>query len=308
MIEDVHIRHLQADDTQAVVSLYAAAATRDPTIGPITQKQWTSFLERPNTAGGRDFRIALLRGRVAGLAESSLRHQTSRRVRFFKLIVEPVSRRMGIGTALLRELLTLDETDASLHFQSLAAADWSDGIAFLEKLGFSHIESELRMRCVSLSAIASLPPARFSIERALKPAALAHDVTLIHNSAFEADIAFRRYTVSEMAKILAEDGQCLWIARSGSDIVGYCLLEIEPHLVWVQQLAIRPDAQRQGLGMGLAHQALLAQNVSQSRPAELNASSVNEGAVELYGKLGFAKTREIRRYGISQKQLEAALR
>jgi len=100
---------------------------------------------------GRDFRVALCGEKLVGRAESSLKEQSGRQVRLFKLVIEPSMRRRAISSALLEELLTLDAPDDNLTFQSLASLDWATGLAFLNASGFLHIESKLSFRCMSLT-------------------------------------------------------------------------------------------------------------------------------------------------------------
>ncbi|NTI41386.1 GNAT family N-acetyltransferase [Rhizobium rhizogenes] len=297
------IRALRVDDTEAVVRLYEAASARDANIGPITSAQWASFMQRPHNRGGQDFRVAVQDDQLVGLAESSLRDQGSHSVRFFKLVVDPSMRRQGIATALLRELLALNAVGDAISFQTLAASDWGDGIAFLEGLGFSHIESEITMRCSALKHLALALPNGLVIERSDHPPHVADDVARLHNVAFASDVAFRTYSVTEMKHILSEENQELWIVRVRSHVLGYCRIEREPKLTWLEQIAIDPRHQGQGLGIALAFQALQAIGIDEERPAGLNVSSVNEKACAMYQKLGFVVRREMRRYSLPQFDL-----
>ncbi len=301
------VRKLQADDTEAVVAVYEAAAARDANIGPITPAQWRGLIQRPQNNGGRDFRVILHDGRLVGLAESSLRHQTGQRVRFFKLAVEPSIRRQGAGTALLREILTLDASDAPVSLQTLASSDWHDGIAFLEGYGFSHIESEIGMRCSSLPALTPPVPDGISIERCPIPSSVAQDVARLHNSAFASDVSFTPSTASDITTLLGEEGQELWIIRDASAILGYCHLECDPHSTWLEQIAIDPVRHGQGLGLALAYAALRNAGIDESHVAALNVCSINGAARSMYRKLGFVNRRETRRYSAQHSRLNDRL-
>lgn len=301
------VRKLQADDTEAVVAVYEAAAARDANIGPITPSQWRGLIQRPQNNGGRDFRVILHGGRLIGQAEASLRHQAGQCVRFFKLVVEPSLRRQGAGTALLREILTLDASREPVSLQTLASSDWHDGIAFLEAYGFSHIESEIGMRCSSLPALAPPVTHGFSIERCTTPSSVAEDVARLHNIAFASDASFRFYSVSEMKALLGEEGQELWIIRDASAILGYCHLEREPGSTWIEAIAIDPDRHGQGLGLALAHAALSNAGIHDNHVAALNVSSINGAARSIYRKLGFVSRRETRRYSAQHSGLNDRL-
>lgn len=307
LLAKLQVRPLEADDTHAVVQLYKAASARDANIGPITAAQWSGFVQRPQNHGGMDFRVILHDDRLVGLAESSLRDQNGQRVRFFKLVVEPLMRRQGVGTALLRELLSLAAPDEHLSFQTLANNDWHDGIAFLEGYGFSHIESEISMRCSSLTVIEPQMPAEVSIEQCARPVGLAEDVARLHNAAFASDVSFRPYTATEMAALLAEEGQKLWIVREAADILGYCQLHCDPQSIWLEQIAIDPVQHGHGLGMALAYAALKGADLREDHAAGLNVSSANGAARSMYKKLGFIPRRETRRYSARQMDLNNRL-
>lgn len=307
MIENFHIRPLETADTEAIVALYNKASERDPNIGPITTAQWVDFVQRPHNRGGCDFRVALRGGQLVGLAESSLRDQGDQFVRFFKLVVEPPVRRQGLGTLLLEQVLALDAPAPNLYFQTLASGDWRDGIAFLEARGFTHIESEIGMRCKALAELSPALPTGVFVERCPSPVLMAAEVANLLNAAFAADVAFRRYAEAEIATILALEGQELWLVRTDRDILGCCRLELETTFVWLEQIAIRPSDQGRGLGQALAYHALKSADIGSERVAGLNVASVNASAQAVYAKLGFTAQRETRRYGIRQLELMAKL-
>jgi mycothiol synthase len=264
-------------------------------------------VQRPQNRDGQDFRIAVQGERIVGLAESSLREQNGRKVRFFKLVVDPPMRRRGVGTALLSALVALDAPDARVAFQTLAASTWADGIEFLEQFEFQHIESEIGMGCASLATIAESSPPEFSIERVEGPLDYAEDVARIHNTAFASDVAFRAYTASEMAELLAEEGQELWVVRDAAQVLGYCRLEREPKQTWLEEIGVDPSRQRRRLGLALADCALRTIGIDQEHPAGLNVSSVNRPARSMYQRLGFVVRSEMRRYSASQSLLNDRL-
>lgn len=301
----IHIRPLRDSDTDGVVTLYDRATVTEAGIGPVPHAAWRRFVKLPHNQDGRDFRVAQYGEDLVGLAESSLKEQSGRQVRFFKLVVEPTMRLRGIGSALLEELLALDISSEKLSLQSLASRDWSAGLAFLNSLGFSHIESEISQRCLFLKAPRSICLAGLSLERVANPPAYAHDIARIHNAAFASDVAFRPYTAAEMAPLLSEN--VLWVARNDSRIVGFCRLESEPDLTWLEVLAIDPEHQGQGLGAALAYCALRATGVGQDRPAGLNVSSANLAALSVYKRLGFEPSGEMCRFGAYHHDLKVLM-
>jgi ribosomal protein S18 acetylase RimI-like enzyme len=243
--------------------------------------------------------------RVVALAESSLKHQGQRVARFCKLVVDPACRRRGIATALLDNLLKIDQRDSNPAFQCLIPSSWQTGLKFVEAFGFAHIESEFGMACRQLMAVPITVPSSVVLERVANPATHAADVARIHNAAYRNDAAFRPFTTEEMAHALSGDE--LWIARDGSRAHAFCHLQFEPDLVWLESIAVEPDSQDRGLGTALVYRALREANLSAERPAMLNVSSKNPRAISVYERLGFARRREMLRFSARRNDLAAAV-
>jgi ribosomal protein S18 acetylase RimI-like enzyme len=302
---DVVVRPLRDEDTDAIVALYDRATATEPGIGPVPRSAWQRFVKQPQNRNGRDFRVALQEGRLIGVAESSLKDQGEHVVRFCKLVVDPTARRQGVATELIIDLLKIDQSGGSLSFQFLVSSDWPAGLAFLETLGLTHIESEMRMRCSHLMPPPGAISSAFSLARVANPASHAAEVARIHNAAYRTDVAFRPYTTEDMADALGGDE--LWVAREGLRTVAFCRLELEPKFVWLESLAVDPDCHDIGLGTALAYQALQAAGVSVDRPAGLNVSSKNLRAMSVYARLGFATRGEMRRFSALRCDLAAAM-
>jgi len=171
--QDTHIRPLRDEDTDDIVALYDRAGAVEPGLGPVPRLQWQRFVELPQNQNGRDFRVAEHDGNLVGLAECHLKDQDGRMVRFFKIVVNPATRRRGIASALLAELLSIDEPSDNLSLQSLCSCDWRAGIAFLNALGFAHIESEISLLCSRLEAASAKSPIGTTIDRIAEPARYA---------------------------------------------------------------------------------------------------------------------------------------
>jgi ribosomal protein S18 acetylase RimI-like enzyme len=306
MRRDLFIRRLRANDADAILSIYDSAMAVESGIGPVSRSQWDDFLRQPQNRNGEDFRVALSGGRLIGHAESSLRDQGERRVRYTKLVVDPAFRRRRVASMLLTHLLDIDQQDRSVSFQAVAASDWTAGLAFLAGLGFSYLESDITMRCVQLAAPPDPLSHPFALERIAEPATVAVDVAHIHNVAYASDVAFRIFTPDEMAADLSGDE--LWIARaSGGQIIGFCRVALEPTLVWLESLAVHPDYQGRGIGKTLACRALQSFGGGADRLAALNVSSSNPTAMAVYARLGFTARRELRRFSSLRSDLVAAL-
>lgn len=79
---------------------------------------------------------------------------------------------------------------------------------------------------------------------------------------------------------------CL-VARRGGRVVGYCCiwcLGSEAHLL---NLAVHPEARRQGVGSALLERALGLARSSGARGVWLEVRTSNRPAIELYRKFGF---------------------
>lgn len=305
MNDGVTIRPLRATDADAIVELYAKAASVEPRLGPITLAQWRQFLELPQNRGGRDFRVAEQGGRLVGLAESSLRSQGQQRSRFLKIVVTPAARRRGIARALFDHVLAIDPADDDLAVQTLVSPDWRAGMAFVATLGFVPIESEIGMKCVEPLDPARTPDvARVGIERVQDPASRATEVARIHNAAFASDASFRRYSPEEMAQVLTDSE--LWIVLADGEVSGFCLTEPERNSLWIESAAIDPAWQGRGLGQLLVYRVLSAHGVSTRHPCWLNVSSRNAAALTVYHRLGFRPQHEARRFSATRRELIAA--
>jgi mycothiol synthase len=294
-----NLRRLEDADAEAVVALYATAGSVEPGLGPVPLADWQRFTKLPQNNGCQDFRVAERGAQLIGLAESSLRDQGHQKVRFFKLVVDPATRRQGVATALLDNLLAIENSAENLSLQTLVSSRWDSGIAFMSALGFTHLESEITMRCECLVQ----PPTRASregvaFEKASDNGRYADDVARIHNAAYASDVSFRRFSPEEMKRTL--DGDDLWIALEGKNVIGFCHLQPEADIVWLESIAIEPTSHNRGLGSELIYRALLSNNARPDHPGLLNVSSKNASAIAVYRRLGFVPRHETLRFSASR--------
>lgn len=154
------------------------------------------------------------------------------------------------------------------------------------------------MRCVRLPPIERKSAQTISIGPITDPAGHAADIARIHNVAYANDAAFRPYSADEIAKVIRDDQ--LWIAYDSSRVVGYCRIEVESDLVWIEDIAVEPSNQSRGIGSTLLRHALEDCNVGVSRPAGLNVSSKNPSAICVYSRLGFTKNKEMKRFAAAR--------
>ena len=305
MGEATVIRPLRETDAEAVVALYAEVAAVEPRLGPITLSQWQRFTKLPQNNSCRDFRVAEQDGDLVGLAESSLRTEGKPGARFLKIVVAPRARRQRVGLLLFDDVLAIDDPNGDIAVMTLVSPEWRAGMAFVAALGFSHIESEISMKCTE----PMLPDEgniaeRVAIERAGDATPYAADIARTHNLAYAADASFRPYFPPEMAAII--DDYEVWIVWNEGQLAGFCLAEPEHDSLWIESIAIDPARQARGLGKALLSYVLDAHAVSVNYPCWLNASSKNAAALSMYRHLGFRPQHEACRFSATRRELVAS--
>lgn len=297
------IRPLRPDDVEGIVALYAACMETEPGIGPITAAGYASWLRLARSGHGRDFLVAIDGAELVGVAESSLRDGGPRLCRLVKVLIHPSRRRRGLGTRLFRAVVDQGPSGEPLLIESLPRLAWTAGLAFVGRLGFSVIETEIIMRCAAFRPVvggpAGLKVARMSAEFD------ARRIAAIHNAAYREEAGFVPRTENDTPESL--NGAQLWTAQLDGQTVAFAIVEQERDVTWLESLAVDPPHQGHGIGGVLASQALLHNGVGEGRPAGLNVSASNTAARKLYARLGFERRSEMPRYGIQRDDLLARL-
>lgn len=103
----------------------------------------------------------------------------------------------------------------------------------------------------------------------------------------EADLfGAERWTAGMFWNELA-NGHYYLVARDDENLLGYAGLAVNPTEAWVQNIAVRRDAQRHGLGRALL-EALLAEAARRGRHRVLLEVAVDNAAAQrLYAGYGF---------------------
>ena len=83
------------------------------------------------------------------------------------------------------------------------------------------------------------------------------------------------------------NGHFYLVARDGDDIVGYAGLSVSNGEAWVQNLAVRADRQRQGIGATLLEALLVEADRRGGRAVLLEVAVDNRAAQRLYDRYGF---------------------
>jgi ribosomal protein S18 acetylase RimI-like enzyme len=303
---EISIRAVAGADDEIIAAFFTAAHAQDPVVGAISADEWRRFAALPQNCGGRDFRLALEGGEIAGLATPSLRDHATPWVRHFRLVVAPALRRRGIGSALLGDLARMDAQHPVL-LQCLCPDRWEGLSLFLEARGFGVIVHELDMACADAGR--HEPRRRHDIavraldsEAPLAPS-FAAALAAIHNRAYAGSSAFAPLGGAEMATVPA----LMLIAERRGAPLGCCQIEPAGNATWIESLAVEPREQGRGVGTLLMQHAL-AEAARRAGPrVRLAVSDRNAAAYALYRRLGFSVTAKSPRYRAERAMVLAAL-
>lgn len=83
-------------------------------------------------------------------------------------------------------------------------------------------------------------------------------------------------------------GNSYTAAMDGDDVIGYAGLATTPDEAWVNNIAVRRDHQRQGVGRALLESLLAQARAAGVRDVLLEVAVDNEPAQHLYSEYGFA--------------------
>jgi ribosomal-protein-alanine N-acetyltransferase len=140
---------------------------------------------------------------------------------------------------------------------------------------------------------ASVHDGSFVIRRAERADLL--DVFRLERSTFPQPWPF-----SAFESFLGEPGFLVLARATEPDVVGYVVSDTTPNygrdIGHVKDLAIHPDARRQGLGRDLLHTALAVLRVEGAALVKLEVRASNDAALSLYRSEGFEPLRRVPRY------------
>jgi ribosomal-protein-alanine N-acetyltransferase len=92
------------------------------------------------------------------------------------------------------------------------------------------------------------------------------------------------------------NGHFYLVALDGGDVVGYAGLSLADDEGWVQNIAVRRDRQRAGIGRALLEELLAEATRHGVRTVLLEVAVDNLGAQRLYGRYGFEQVAVRRGY------------
>jgi ribosomal-protein-alanine N-acetyltransferase len=140
--------------------------------------------------------------------------------------------------------------------------------------------------------------------------ASVHDGSFVIRRAEQADLldVFRLerstfpqpWPFSAFESFLGEPGFLVLTRAADPTVVGYVVSDTTPNygrdIGHVKDLAVHPDARRQGLGCDLLHTALTVLAVEGAALVKLEVRASNDAALSLYRSEGFEPLRRVPRY------------
>jgi mycothiol synthase len=290
----VEIRPCRPADAEAVAAFFASAHRADPAIEFVPVGAWRAFVSMPANRRGRDFRLALDRGRVAGLLTSTLIEGTrhGRRRRHFRIVVHPECRGRGVGGALLAALEAQPIPRPRPTLQTLVPGSWAVARAFLGSRGFREVHRDVEMRRGGRPAAAPEPPAGVSI-RPLRGAADESGWIRLHGAAYRGDFHFEPLSRAAIRAEMRAPGAFALVAAARGRPIGVVLgRDHGDDVATVQSLVVSPRSRRRGVGRALLRAALGEIRSRGRRGTTLGVDAGNAAAIALYSSEGFVPARE----------------
>lgn len=134
-----------------------------------------------------------------------------------------------------------------------------------------------------------------SVDLTIRPAAQA-DVLAVFR--IERAVFPQPWPFSAIERCL--DAPAFLVAERAGEIVGYVIGDVTPNhgrdIGHVKDLAVAPDARRQGLGRALLARALSRFAAAGATIAKLEVRATNAAALSLYRDVGFEVLRRLPRY------------
>jgi mycothiol synthase len=299
------IRPLGDADAGAIAAFFAAAHRHDPAVGAVSEADWRRFMASAQNRGGRDFRVALEDGAIAGVATPSLRDRDTPWLRHFRIVVAPERRRRGIGSRLLRQVAEMD-APRPVVLQTLCPGRWTAAAQFLAASGFAVLEHELDMACDPGTAGEPVAAGPAAIRSLADCAPLAAALAALHNRAYAGAASFVRLSGGEMAELF-DDRAFVLVAEIEGSPVGYCHVELGRGESWLESVAVDPDRHGRGIGAALVARALAEARRRGGARVRLAVADRNATALRLYRRLGFQVVAQSARYRAERDQVLAAL-
>ncbi|MFY3792474.1 GNAT family N-acetyltransferase [Ureibacillus sp. MALMAid1270] len=203
----------------------------------------------------------------------------------WSMVVAPMYRKIGIGTALFKVLHEgLHERGAEGEL-ALVHENNSFGRKFLKRFGFLYSFSEATFEAKAENATI---PDHLNIRQysELDNNALVH----IFSEAF-GDL--REESLDLIEHNTTTEGSILWVAEMDGEVVGTLTTTKDGDVQWITAFAVHPEMQGQGIGTALLNWAKDFAYRQGEHFIMLDVEVENERALSVYEKAGFLKSTQV---------------
>lgn len=206
----------------------------------------------------------------------------------WSLVVAPMYRQLGIGTAILnvlKEGMAAREGEGEL---ALIVEGSHFGKEFLQKKGYLYSFSE-----ATLEARAEVLPHKETVT--LRPF-MQKDTEALVAIFSEAFGDMREESLELIEFNTTTEGLVMWTAEMDGEVVGTVTTRKEGEVQWITAFAVAPNKQRQGIGTQILNLVKDYAIRAGEKTVLLDVEIENTGALRVYEKAGFMKSSQLDYY------------
>ena len=202
----------------------------------------------------------------------------------WSMVVAPMYRRLGIGTALFSVVQEGFNQRGANGQLALVVEGAQFGRQFIEKSGYVYSFSEATLEA---------RPEAFAMHEDIQIQQYVNEHEELVDIFSEAFGDLPEESAELIAYNTSEIGRILWVARKGGHIVGTVTSSKEGEVQWVTALAVHPKYQGQGIGSILLSWVKDYALQNGERYVMLDVEIENDKAIRVYEKAGFLKLMQI---------------
>lgn len=206
----------------------------------------------------------------------------------WSLVVAPMYRQLGIGTAILnvlKEGMAARKGEGEL---ALIVEGSHFGKEFLQKNGYLYSFSE-----ATLEARAEVLPQKGAVT--LRPF-MQKDTEALVAIFSEAFGDMREESLELIEFNTTTEGLVMWTAEMEGEVVGTVTTRKEGEVQWITAFAVAPNKQRQGIGTQILNLVKDYTIRAGEKTVLLDVEIENTGALRVYEKAGFMKSSQLDYY------------